>query len=100
MSKFLSSFFPCFDFFIKNHRALLPKLRQKKGGNENLVFPRTSFKSFFKLVHCIRHFILTSEKRIDFFFFSFPQIKNFPSRVEGFQRRYGDRLSTRIEIEA
>lgn len=79
MSKFLSSFFPCFDFFIKNHRALLPKLRQKKGGNENLVFPRISFKSFFKLVHCIRHFILTSEKRIDFFFFfRFLKLKTFP----------------------
>lgn len=33
-------------------------------------------------------------------FFLFPQIKNFPSRVEGSKEDTADRVSTRIEIEA
>lgn len=81
MPKFLSSFFPCFDFFIKKKPScIVPKI--KKGGNEDLVFPRTSFKSSFKLAHCIRHFILTSEKRIDSFF-RFLKLKTFPLASRG-----------------
>lgn len=85
MSKFLSSFFPCFDFFIKNHRALLPKLRQKKGGNEKSCFSTNFFQIFFqaRTLYQAFYFNIRETHRFFFFFFRFLKLKTFPLASRG-----------------